>query len=214
MIRAFLFDLDGVLTDTAEYHYQAWKRLADEIGVPFSREDNEALRGVSREASLDLLLKGRSYPQAERQVWMAKKNQYYRETVMRMTPNDLLPGAYRLLCEIKSSGLKTALVSASKNARDVVARLEILPLLDLIADGSSVSRQKPAPDLFLFAAKSLGFIPGECLVVEDAAAGIEAALAGGFPCIGLGPAERVKKATLVMSSLAETSLNEILAKLA
>ncbi len=201
MIRAFIFDLDGVLTDTAEYHYRAWKRLADEEGLPFTREDNEPLRGVARRESLMLLLKGRVYPEEKIQEMMARKNNYYLEFIKEIAPRDLLPGAKELLEEIHAAGLKTALGSASKNAGEVVDRLQIRSLLDAISDGCSVERQKPAPDLFLHAAAQLGLPPAQCVVVEDAAAGIGAAKAGGFRTVGLGPRERVGDADAVLLSL-------------
>jgi beta-phosphoglucomutase len=210
-IKAFIFDLDGVLTDTAEYHYRAWKRLADELGVPFTREENEALRGIPRRESLLLLLKGRVYPEAQLQEFMARKNDYYLELIREISPRDVLPGARELLEEVRAAGMKSALGSASKNAREVIERLGIASLLDAVADGNSVARQKPAPDLFLHAARQLGFPPKECVVIEDAAAGIEAALAGGFWTLALGPASRFSVAHVVFSSLANVRLRDLLA---
>ena len=209
-IRAFIFDLDGVLTDTAEYHYRGWKRLADELGIPFTREDNESLRGIPRLASLRLILKGREYPEDEIQEMMERKNRYYLEFIKDIAPQDVLPGARELLEEIRSAGLRSALGSASKNAREVVERLGIASLLDAISDGYSVEFQKPAPDLFLHAAAQLGLSASECIVVEDAAAGIEAAQAGGFRSVGLGPRERVGAADVVFPSLATVHLTDLL----
>jgi len=210
MVKGFIFDLDGVLTDTAEYHYRGWKRLADELGIPFTREDNEALRGIPRLASLRLILKGREYPEDEIQEMMERKNGYYLEFIKDIAPRDVLPGARELLEEIRAAGLRSALGSASKNAREVVERLGIVALLDAISDGNSVEFQKPAPDLFLHAAAQLGLSPSECIVVEDAAAGIEAAQAGGFRSVGLGPRERVGEADVVFPSLATIRLTDIL----
>jgi beta-phosphoglucomutase len=212
-IRGFIFDLDGVLTDTAEYHYRAWKRLADEEGISFTREDNEHLRGIPRRESLMLILKGRTYPEEKIQEMMERKNNYYLEFIREITPADLLPGARELLEEIHQVGLKSALGSASKNAPDVIQRLGIAELLDAVSHGGSVAKQKPAPDLFLHAAGQLGLQPQECVVVEDAAAGIEAGLAGGFHTLGLGPRERVGNAEAVLDSLADTRLEQILALL-
>jgi beta-phosphoglucomutase len=209
-IRAFIFDLDGVLTDTAEYHFRGWKRLADELGIPFSREDNEALRGIPRLASLMLILKGREYPEDNIQEMMERKNRYYLEFIKDISPRDVLPGARELLEEIRAAGLRSALGSASKNAREVVERLGIAGLLDTISDGNSVEFQKPAPDLFLHAAAELGLGASECIVVEDAAAGIEAAKAGGFRSVGLGPRERVGAADMVFPSLATVHLADLL----
>lgn len=210
MIRAFIFDLDGVLTDTAEYHYRGWKRLADEEGLPFTREDNEQLRGVARRDSLMLIHKGRVYPEEKIQEMMARKNNYYLDSIKEISPRDLLPGAKELLEEIHEAGLKNALGSASKNAGEVIERLGIRSLFDSISDGYSVERQKPAPDLFLHAAHQLNLSPAECVVVEDAAAGIEAARAGGFRSVGLGPPERVGKANALFPSLAGIHLSDLL----
>lgn len=212
-IRGFIFDLDGVLTDTAEHHFRAWKRLADEEGWPFTREDNEKLRGVARHESLMIILNGRVVAEEALQALLARKNQYYLDYIREITPKDWLPGARELLEEIKAAGLKTALGSASKNAPQVLQSLGAARLLDAISDGSSVQRQKPAPDLFLHAARQLGLPPAACVVVEDAAAGIEAAHAGGFRAVGLGPRERVGQAEAVFASLSGVMLADLRAAL-
>lgn len=209
-IRAFIFDLDGVLTDTAEQHFQAWKQLADEEGLSFSREENEALRGISRRESLNLLLKGRQIAEEQAQDWMERKNRYYLDRIRRLTSKDLLPGVWELLQEIRHAGLKIAVASASKNAAEVVTRLGIFPLIDVLVDGNSGARTKPAPDLFLLAARRLGEPPEACVVVEDAAAGIEAARAAGMRTIGLGPPKRVGAARLVLPSLNDICLEDLL----
>jgi beta-phosphoglucomutase len=165
---------------------------------------------VSRRDSLLLILHGRTLPEAEMDAMMERKNRYYLDSIKSIRPADLLPGVLELLYEIRVAGLKTALGSASRNAAEVVDRLGIRSLLDAIADGNSVARQKPAPDLFLFAADLLGLAPHECVVVEDAAAGIEAARAGGFRSVGLGPPERVGAAEAVFPSLAQARLADIL----
>ena len=212
-IRGFIFDLDGVLTDTAELHYLAWQRLADEEGLAFSREANEALRGVSRRESLMLIVGDRQYSEAQIQEMMERKNRYYVESIENVSPADLLPGALAFLDELRQKGIKIALGSASKNARPVVERLGIANKIDAIADGYSVEKPKPAPDLFLFAAHQLGLEPAQCVVVEDAAAGIEAALAALMWAIGLGPVERVGAAHVVLPSLAGANWSDIRAKL-
>jgi beta-phosphoglucomutase len=209
-VRGFIFDLDGVLTDTAEYHYRAWKRLADEEGIPFTREDNEHLRGIPRRESLMLILKDRNYPEQKIQEMMERKNNYYLVFIREIKPSDLLPGARELLEEIRQAGLKSALGSASKNAPDVIQRLGIADLLDAVSHGGSVQRQKPAPDLFLHAATQLHLQPQDCTVVEDAAAGIEAARAGGFYTVGLGPQDRVGEADIIFPSLKNVRLKTIL----
>ncbi|MBD2194919.1 MULTISPECIES: beta-phosphoglucomutase [Calothrix] len=212
-IRGVIFDLDGVLTDTAEYHYRAWQRLADEEGIPFNREDNEALRGVSRRESLMLIVKNRPYTESQLQEMMERKNNYYVESIQNITPKDLLPGAIALLEELRQAGIKIAIGSASKNAHTVVEKLGIADQVDAIADGYSVQKPKPAPDLFLFAAHELGLPANQCIVVEDAAAGIEAGLAAGMWTVGLGPVERVGAAHVVLPSLAGITWAELKAKL-
>lgn len=212
-VKGFIFDLDGVLTDTAEYHYRAWQRLADEEGIPFNRQDNEALRGVSRRESLNLLLKGRQISEAQAQAWMERKNNYYREMLTQIGSGDILPGVCDLLHALHMGGINVAVASASKNARQVMDNLGLVEDIDVICDGHSVAVPKPAPDLFLFAAQQLGLPPDLCVVVEDAEAGVEAALAAGMRCIGLGPVERVGKATLVLPNLNGVSLPDLLAKL-
>ena len=213
IIKAFIFDLDGVLTDTAEYHYRAWKRLADELGIPFSRDDNEELRGIPRRASLLKILNGRLYPEIQLLEMMERKNNYYLEFIREISPRDVLPGAREILMQIREAGLKSALGSASRNAPEVIERLGIADLLDAVSDGNSVEHQKPAPDLFLHAAHQLGFPPEECIVVEDAAAGIQAARAGGFRSVGLGPRERIGEADVVFISLEKVGLQDLITAL-
>jgi len=213
-IQGFIFDLDGVLTDTAEYHYQAWQRLADELGIPFDRERNEALRGVSRRRSLELLLAGRVYPEEQMQEMMERKNRYYQELLKQVTPDDLLPGVRNLLDAVRAAGLPIAIGSASKNAREAVQRLQIMPYIDALADGYSVVRPKPAPDLFVYAAGMLHVYVDACVVFEDAAAGVEAAKVAGMYAVGLGPVERVGQADLVLPDLARVTLPDILQRLA
>ena len=213
MIEGLIFDLDGVLTDTAEYHFRGWKRLADELGIPFTREDNEFLRGVPRRESLLLILKERRYSEEQILQMMERKNNYYLELIREITPRDVLPGARELLEEIRAARLKSAVGSASKNAPEVVERLGIAGLLDAVSHGGSVERQKPHPELFLHAAAQLGLGPAECVVVEDAAAGIEAARAGGFRSVGLGPEQRVGAADIILPSLEGVHLQDLLEKL-
>ncbi len=189
-LRGVIFDLDGVITDTAEYHYLSWKRLADEEGLPFSRADNEQLRGVSRRQSLLLILGERQLSEERLDELMSIKNGYYQEMLVQVSPDDLLPGVAELLDELDRAAIPYAVASASRNARAVVQRLGLADRLAAIADGNSVARTKPAPDLFRFAAAQLGLMPHQALVVEDAAAGVAAALAAGMPALALGPEER------------------------
>jgi beta-phosphoglucomutase len=212
-IKGFIFDLDGVITNTAEYHYRAWKRLADEEGIPFSRADNEALRGISRRESLLILLKGANRSEEALLKMSERKNCYYQEFVKTITPEDVLPGAMKLLMEIRLGGYKSALASASKNAKDVILNLKIDWLFDAVSDGYSVDQQKPAPDLFLHAAEQLGLPPEWCVVFEDAEAGIEAARSGCFRSVGVGPKGRVGKAEVIYPNLENVHLRDILSSL-
>jgi beta-phosphoglucomutase len=207
--QAFIFDLDGVLTDTAEYHFRAWKRLADEEGVSFTREDNEQLRGVSRRQSLLLLLKGRNLPETQMESWMMRKNDYYRAFLSNITPSDLLPGVSSFLAEARNRGIKLGVGSASKNARDAIVHLGIMGLFDAIGDGFSVSNPKPSPDLFVWVAGRLGVPTPDAVVFEDAEAGIDAALAAGMYAVGLGPVMRVGKAHLVLPNLDGATLDAV-----
>jgi len=209
LIDAIIFDLDGVLTDTAEYHYRAWKRLADEEGIPFTREDNEKLRGVSRQRSLEILLDGHQVSAEQFQEMMDRKNRYYQEFLQDITPADCLPGAAELLPEIRAAGLRIAIASASKNAPTVIERLGIGELVDVVADGHSPGRPKPAPDLFLHAARLLDVPPARCVVVEDAEAGVVAGVAAGMVTVGLGPEERVGLADLVLPDLGGVRLADL-----
>jgi len=205
-IDAVIFDLDGVITDTAEYHFRAWKRLADEEGIPFTRVENEKLRGVSRKKSLELLLASRQVSAAQAEEMMARKNGYYLEMLKTVSPNDLSPGVTELLVELDQSGVKIGIASASRNALTVVDRLGIRDRIDVLCDGSSVNRQKPAPDLFLHTACLLGVPPTQTLVVEDAASGIDAGLAAGMVTVGIGTVDRVGNADLVLPSLENSTL--------
>jgi beta-phosphoglucomutase len=209
--EAIIFDLDGVLTDTSEYHYQAWKRLADEEGIPFTREENdEHLRGVSRRESLMYIIRGRQYSEAQIQEMMDRKNRYYTEMIKSMTPNDLVAGGRDLLKEIRDAGMKTAIASSSKNAHTVLERLDIMNLFDGVADGNSVVNTKPAPDLFVYAAGLVRVPTTACLGVEDADAGIEARKNAGMQALGIGPAERFHRADKVLPTLANLHLQDIL----
>lgn len=210
-IRGLVFDLDGVITDTAELHYRAWQRLADEVGVPFDRRANEALRGISRRESLRLLLGSRTIAEADAVRLMDRKNGYYRHLLETMTPGDILPGSIELIERARNAGLRVALASASKNAPEVLERLGIADRFDAICDGNTVAAPKPAPDLFLAAAAQLGLAPRECVVFEDATEGVAAAHAAGMPAVGIGPVERVGSAEMVLNGLGEANLDAIVA---
>jgi beta-phosphoglucomutase len=210
MLEGFIFDLDGVVTDTAEYHYRAWKRLADEEGIPFTRQDNEHLRGVSRRESLRRLLKGKEIDEVTAQAWMERKNAYYRAFLAGMTPDDLLRGARGFLEAARRSGIKVGLASASRNACDVIAGLQISHLFDVMGDGYAVVNTKPAPDLFVWVAGALGLPTTACVVFEDAEAGVQAAHKAGMKCVGIGPRERVGQAHLVANGLHELTVEQVL----
>lgn len=186
MTKAILFDLDGVLTDTSEYHFEAWRRLAAEEGISFTRKDNDRLRGVSRRQSLEYILGTRKVSEKEAQELMERKNAYYVDYVAHMKRSDILPGVVPLLTYLRRKSLKSAIVSGSRNARLVADRTGLTKLVDAIVDGSRAKMGKPDPALFEIAAQELGVPPGECVAVEDAAAGVEAAHRAGMACIGVG----------------------------
>ena len=209
--KAILFDLDGVLTDTSDYHYQAWKRLADEEGIPFTRQDNDDhLRGVGRRESLMYIIRGRNYSEAQIEEMMDRKNRYYNEMIETMTPNDLVPGGRELLSEIRAAGIKIAIASGSRNAQTVLDHLDIMSYLDGVADGYCVVNTKPAPDLFVYAAGLVKVHTPDCLGVEDADAGIEAIKTAGMQALGIGPEERFHRADKVLPTLAHVHLEDML----
>ncbi len=215
-LRAVIFDLDGVLTDTAEYHYLAWQRLAEDENLPFNREVNEQLRGVSRQRSLEIILDGNSVEPSKFDEMMARKNRYYVESLKEITAENLLPGALTILQALKAKNIKMAVGSASKNARFVLEALDIISYFEVIADGHSVDQSKPAPNLFLFAAEQMNIPPAQCVVVEDAASGVEAALAAGIWTVGIGPEERVGRAHIFFAdtqALSKVDLETTIAKL-
>jgi beta-phosphoglucomutase len=209
---AVIFDLDGVLTDTAEFHYRAWQELADAEGLPFDRAANEALRGVSRADSLRLLLGDREVDEATFERMMAEKNERYVELLADMSSDDLLPGALELVEACRARGLRVAIGSSSKNAPMVLDALGIADRFDAVADGTTVATAKPAPDLFLAAARLLDVDPAACVVVEDAEAGVDAALAAGMTAVGVGPPDRVGHAHLHFPSTAEVDLDAVLVR--
>ena len=209
--KAIIFDLDGVLTDTSEFHYKAWKRLADEEGIPFTHQENdEYLRGVSRRESLMYIIRGRNYSEAQIQEMMDRKNRYYNEMIQSMSSQDLVAGGRDLLSEIRNAGIKVAIASGSKNCRLVLEHLDIMSFLDGIADGNSVVNSKPAPDIFVYAAGLVQVPTPACLGVEDADAGIEAIKTAGMQALGIGPEERFHRADKVLPTLASLHLADVL----
>ncbi|TKD62386.1 beta-phosphoglucomutase [Flavobacterium sp. ASW18X] len=211
MIKGFIFDLDGVITDTAELHFLAWKALADEMGWNFDREVNEKLRGVSRLDSIGIIMDHNavSLPEKEIVELATKKNEIYVASLNQITPEDYLPGARELLTHLRQEGFKVALGSASKNSTKVLAQLDATKYFDVIGDGNSVSKSKPAPDIFLFGAEKLELKPEECVVYEDAESGVDAAKAGGFHAVGIGPKERVGHADVRFDDMKQATLFEV-----
>lgn len=203
MIHACIFDLDGVIVDTAHYHYLAWKRLAAELGFELTLEDNERLKGVSRMHSLEIVLEigGIQADPAEMERLAEQKNTWFNELIRDMEPGEMLPGARSLVEDLGRSGRKVALASSSKNAQRVVDRLEIRDLFDVVIDGSMITRTKPHPEIFLYASEMLQVDPPNCLVFEDAEAGVEAALAAGMKCVGIGSPSQLGKAVLVLPAI-------------
>ncbi|MBO1085585.1 MULTISPECIES: beta-phosphoglucomutase [Enterococcus] len=193
MFKGVLFDLDGVITDTAEFHYRAWKKLGEEIGISIDRNFNEQLKGVSREDSLTLLLaygkKENDFSNEEFAALAKRKNEYYLEMIQEITPADVFPGIVPLLTELKKAGIKIALASASKNGPLLLDKMQLTDYFDAIADPSKVASGKPAPDIFLLAAKEIGLEATDCLGIEDAKAGIQAIIASGAYPVGVGRKE-------------------------
>lgn len=188
--QGIIFDLDGVICSTDEYHFQAWKALADRLGIPFDRERNHLLRGVSRMASLDIILEksDQTYLEAEKAAFAEEKNTLYREMLGRMSPADLSDEVKKTLDSLRRLGLKMAVGSSSKNTPFILERIGLADFFDAVADGNCITHSKPHPEVFLKAAAMLGFPPRDCLVVEDAHAGVQAAITGGFACAAMGDA--------------------------
>ncbi|EMT40077.1 MULTISPECIES: beta-phosphoglucomutase [Thermoanaerobacter] len=204
--QGVIFDLDGVITDTARYHYLAWKKLADELGIYFDEVINERLKGVSRLQSLEIILEksDKKYSQEEKEYYANKKNEYYKEMIKKITPEDLLPGVERFIEELKKRGIKTAIASVSKNAFTVVENLKIKDKFDYIVDANEIKHGKPDPEIFLNAAEHLGIPPEKCIGIEDSAAGITAIKKAGMYAVGVGNPETVKEADLILKDLSET----------
>lgn len=210
-IKACLFDLDGVVVDTAKYHYIAWKKLAEELGSNFSKQDNERLKGVSRMESLDILLDvGKiKLDQHKKEELAKRKNDHYVSMIEQMTPDEILPGVISFLDELHLNGIGIALGSASKNARVILDRLKITNKFDAIIDGTLISKAKPDPEVFLKGAAILGIEPANCLVFEDAQAGIDAARNGGMHIIGIGKEENLKNAEFVIPGFEKMNINQL-----
>jgi beta-phosphoglucomutase len=211
-IRACIFDLDGVIVDTAKYHFLAWKRLADQLGINFTEKDNERLKGVSRMESLELILGlGNKIIDQDKKNELARlKNLWYNDYIRKMTPEEILPGSLDFVKELKKADIRVAVGSASKNTPVILDRVGISKLFDAVADGNNVEKAKPDPEVFLKASEMLGIEPEECIVFEDALAGVQAALNAGMICIGIGSPTVLKKAHFVVKGLYEMSLEKLI----
>jgi len=208
--KAVIFDLDGVITDTAHYHYLAWKRLADSVGAPFDEASNEELKGVDRMGSLELILARapRTYTLEEKRALADAKNRHYVELIATMTAADLLPGALRALEDVRAAGLKIGLASVSRNAFTVLDRLGIRDRFDDVVDAATVARGKPDPEIFLTAAAHLGVDPADCLGVEDAAAGVASIKDAGMFAVGVGSPQVLGRADRVIPSMEAFRLSD------
>lgn len=204
-MKGAIFDLDGVIVDTAKYHFLAWAELARELGFEFTEEDNERLKGVSRMRSLDILLEvgGLDFPEEEKLAMADKKNRLYVEFISKLDDSELLPGVKQYLTGLREQGIGIALGSASKNALFILDKLNITELFDAVVDGNKVANAKPDPEVFLTASKELKLQPEDCVVFEDAEAGVEAGKAAGMKVVGIGKPEILKQADLVVAGLHE-----------
>ncbi|OEZ56713.1 beta-phosphoglucomutase [Duganella sp. HH105] len=206
--KAVIFDLDGVITDTAHYHYLAWKRLAESQGVHFDHAFNENLKGIDRMGSLDLILASskRVYTQEEKLALADEKNRHYQELIATMSSADLLPGAVRALDVVRAAGLRIGLASVSKNAFTVLGRLGITDKFDYVVDAATIARGKPDPEIFLKAARELGVAPEDCLGVEDAVAGVASIKSACMFALGIGHPFVLTQADVVITSLGDFNL--------
>ena len=208
MIKACIFDLDGVIVDTAHYHFLAWKRLASELNINLTEELNERLKGVSRMHSLEIILDlgGISLSQHEKENLANKKNSWFVDYLERMAPEEIFPGVKQLIKDLRAGGIKVGLASSSKNAKTVIQLLHIQNEFDTVVDGTMITHSKPHPEIFLLAASRLGIQPKDCLVFEDAEAGVEAAIAAGMKCVGVGSPDQLGKADKIIKTTGDFKL--------
>ncbi len=210
-IRACLFDLDGVIVDTAKYHFQAWHRLANNLGIHFTEEDNERLKGISRMASLDIILEigDQQYDDAQKAEMAERKNGWYSGLIGKMNPGEVLPKVIPFLDELRAHGIKLAIGSASKNASVIIDKIGLKEYFDAIIDGNATSHTKPHPDVFLKAASALGVEPANCVVFEDAYSGIQSARSANMRVIGVGSKDVLGDADYVINSFEEFNLQRL-----
>jgi beta-phosphoglucomutase len=211
-IKACIFDLDGVLVDTARYHFLAWKSLADRLGFTFTESDNERLKGVSRMASLDILLEiGKMAPtDIEKLEYASEKNTLYLGYIEKMTPEDVLPGVREFLTELKKTGILIGLGSVSKNARSILSKTAITDFFDAIVDGNIITHAKPDPEVFLTGARMLNMPTAQCVVFEDAVAGVEAAHRAGMKCVGVGEPDILNKADMIIPGFENFKMKDLI----
>lgn len=211
VIKALIFDLDGVIVDTAHYHFVAWQRLARELGINFTEKDNERLKGVSRMRSLEIILEigNRQMSESEKERLATRKNAWFVEYIQNVKPDEIFPGVKEMIQTCKAAGFRVALASSSKNARTVLRNLKVEDLFEGFVDGNMITHSKPNPEIFLKAAAQLGVEPQHCVVFEDAEAGVEAALAAGMKCVGVGSPENVGKANQIVKNTADFKLADL-----
>lgn len=215
MIKGLIFDLDGVIVDTAKYHFAAWKELADTLHIPFTKADNERLKGVSRMRSLEIILEigGLTLSGADKAKYAAWKNDRYLEFIRKLREDEILPGAKRFLLDARAEGYKIALGSASKNTGLILENLHITELFDAIIDGNKVLKAKPDPEVFLKGAEEIGVPPAECVVFEDAEAGVRAVHNAGMTAIGIGSPEQLPEAEFCIPGFDGVTPRELLSRL-
>jgi len=211
-INAVIFDLDGVIVSTDENHYQVWKKMAEEEGIPFDRELNEQFRGVSRMDCLDILLEqtDREYNEEEGLELANRKNNYYRSSLKELSQKSILPNVMNILKDLRERNIKKAVGSSSRNTPLILKQIGLDSFFDAVADGNQIKNSKPDPELFLLAVEKLGVSPEDCLVIEDADAGIEAGIAGGMKTLGVGFASNNKKADIKSEDLSTVSVDDLL----
>lgn len=211
-ISAFIFDLDGVIVDSAQYHRKAWNRIASLFDFEITEKDNERLKGVSRVESLDLILEmaGKTIPNEEKPDLLIKKNDYYLEYIQKMDKNHILPGVADFIKEAKGENIKIGLGSASKNARPILEKLAIISLFDIIVDGNQTTKSKPDPQVFLMGAKGLDVEPKQSIVFEDSAAGLKAAKVGGFWAVGIGEASNLPEADVILPGFEKLTVDSLM----
>jgi len=207
-IKACIFDMDGVLVSTETYHFKAWKRLAETIGISIDEEFNEKLKGVSRKVCIDLICKhgGVEKTQEEKDVLAAQKNEWFLEYVQEIGPQDVLPGVITFIEKLHEEGIKLAVGSASKNAPFLLEKMELTPYFATVIDGNKTQKAKPNPEVFLKGAEELGISPNNCVVFEDAVSGVQAAVSGGMYCVGVGSKEILNQANFCISGFEEMTI--------